>query len=558
MPAPTSSRPAVRLPAIEMPFVSRWDLSYRLCFHLLASLPFYATWFAQPLLAGETVRRLSISSEELLRQAETCEKNRLWMHALDLYAQVMRHDRAAAVKTRHRYLVCLRRLQQHRRHLDPTYIEQVHAISPAKALETYREVLSRLHADYFSADQVTFSKLFRDGMADLRAALEEEAFWQSFGPSTSIPSARELFPLLGLPIDEERLDRLDNVLKAAQMLAGRIHEKSGLAPSALLLELACGACTGLDEYSTYLTPGELHDVCSSWRGDLPSVEPDLTGGQNGRSITGAVSRFSALGAQPGDRFAGLGQYRWKDLRLPISDLLPEKPTSTDLRLARIADANSKNTTSSRFSAPSPSVSMGQLLDDKLGIAYLRILAFQETTLEELDAAIRQLQASGMKSLILDLRGNPGGLFDVAIQIAGRFLSSGLIVSTHGQLREFNQYYYAGGLNVLTVPIVVLVDSETASSAEMLAGALKENQRATLLGQTTFGKGCLQMVQRLTGAASGIRISVAKFYSPQGHAYSVTGLTPDITLSSAEATSAIEQDSQVLAAENFLRSLITER
>jgi carboxyl-terminal processing protease len=165
----------------------------------------------------------------------------------------------------------------------------------------------------------------------------------------------------------------------------------------------------------------------------------------------------------------------------------------------------------------------------------------------------------MRVLILDLRGNAGGPFDVAVQVVERFLTSGVIVTTHGQIggqiRDYNKTYQAHSGNVLAVPLVILVDAETASSAEMVAGALKENQRGKLVGETTFGKGSIQRVDKLKMAPrAGIRMTVARFYTPTGRPYSDTGVAPQVVIRS-EAAMEIGQDAQLQAALDVARPLI---
>src|SRR5262249_30772154 len=159
--------------------------------------------------------------------------------------------------------------------------------------------------------------------------------------------------------------------------------------------------------------------------------------------------------------------------------------------------------------------------------YIRITSFQESTAKELDEALDALQPSGFKALILDLRGNSGGLFEVAVEVARRFLSSGVIVSTQTNDPRFSAIYHARNLAAMNLPWVVVVDGDTASSAEVVAGALKDNKRARLVGQPTFGKGCLQGLLRLGlgqgTSAGGIRITIAKFFSPSGQPYSGRGI-----------------------------------
>lgn len=167
------------------------------------------------------------------------------------------------------------------------------------------------------------------------------------------------------------------------------------------------------------------------------------------------------------------------------------------------------------------------------VGYVRILSFQDNTLGELDEALTNLGKTGVKGLILDLRGNPGGLVEVAIDSARRFLSSGIIASVENQDPKFTTVYHARETAVCTVPLVVLVDGDTASAAEVFAGALKENERARLFGQNTFGKGCTQSLVKLPAArgipTGGLRITVARFFSPKGQPYTPRGVAPDVVV-----------------------------
>jgi carboxyl-terminal processing protease len=159
--------------------------------------------------------------------------------------------------------------------------------------------------------------------------------------------------------------------------------------------------------------------------------------------------------------------------------------------------------------------------------------------QELDNALLELAKVDVKALILDLRGNSGGLMDAAIEVAERFLSKGMIiVSTQHYDPKYNTTYRVRNEQAFALPMVVLVDGDTASAAEVLAGALKDNNRARLVGQTTFGKGCSQEVVRLPsqgllkvppelgGVQTGaIRITVARFLSPGRQPYSGRGVVP---------------------------------
>ncbi len=192
----------------------------------------------------------------------------------------------------------------------------------------------------------------------------------------------------------------------------------------------------------------------------------------------------------------------------------------------------------------PSVVDLQMLDEQIGIGYFQLVGFQESTVAEMDEAVQQLQMQGMKVLILDLRGNPGGLFQTAVHVAERFITAGVIVATESQISTYNKTYTANNLNAWKVPLVLLIDGDTASAAEIIAGAFKDHRRATLVGQTTFGKGSIQYVVELTSVPAGIKITQARFFSPTGHFYGKGGVSPHM---SVERTSMMAFDEAQLQA-----------
>ena len=131
--------------------------------------------------------------------------------------------------------------------------------------------------------------------------------------------------------------------------------------------------------------------------------------------------------------------------------------------------------------------------------------------------------------MIDLRGNPGGLLNVAVEIAERFIDSGLIVSTRGRAQGQTQVLSANGRARWRMPLYVLVDHDSASASEILAGALQDHQRATILGARTYGKGSVQSIFSLRSAPAGLKLTTAKFYSPLNRPYSEQGVQPDIPI-----------------------------
>ena len=169
------------------------------------------------------------------------------------------------------------------------------------------------------------------------------------------------------------------------------------------------------------------------------------------------------------------------------------------------------------------------LDDSIG--YVRITGFHRNTTVDLKAALDTLrQEKNLKVLILDLRGNPGGILDQAISVSDVFLDSGLIVSTRFRTEEQDMVAYArADDSEEDYPIIVLVDGGSASASEIVAGALQDNGRALILGTQTFGKGSVQTIIPMSDG-SGLRLTTASYYTPSGRSIQVSGgITPDIEL-----------------------------
>jgi carboxyl-terminal processing protease len=169
----------------------------------------------------------------------------------------------------------------------------------------------------------------------------------------------------------------------------------------------------------------------------------------------------------------------------------------------------------------PSVENVRMLDVAAGVAYLKITSFQKTTAADLEAALRRLDVAGMRSLVIDLRGNPGGLLSAAVDVSDLFLERGLVVATRG----FN--YSATRSGTWRMPLVVVIDGDSASSSEIFAGAMRDHGRATLVGTRTYGKGSIQGIFPLEVGGVGMRLTTAKFFSPKGLPYSRVGVDPDM-------------------------------
>jgi carboxyl-terminal processing protease len=528
----------------------------RIRFWLPAAIVIAVAAFVSPRVGAATTRLESFDTSKQIRaQARRAEEKSQWLKAAGFYEQLLARNKRSAEFRQH-YQNCLRRAQQLRRQQDVSYRHQVESLSLDNALKVYAEVVTKLQQAYVDKDKATFSLMFREGIRELENGLSDPSFCRMHLAHVDADAIRAFQEQVLVPLRAVEISRREEIQTTVRSLAVAAKTELGLHPSLLVVELASGACAGLDEYTHYLTPGQLIQSDALSRGELVGVGIELAPDEQ-RPVVECVlpaSPAEAVGIRAGDRLLRIDD-RTELTTENATDLLKgELDSAVELEVTG-AGQKPRIVKLKRQVLSLPSVSEPRFIDEHLGIGYVQITGFQESTAQEVDTALAKLEATGMRALVLDLRGNMGGLFDVAVQVAERFLSSGIVAFTRGQSDESNVTYRARPMSTLTVPLVVLIDSDTASSAEMLAGALKDNHRGTLVGQPTFGKGSIQKVRKLQSVPAAIRMTVAKFYSPQGHPYADVGVLPDIAVERPIAVRDLDRDPQVQSALDAARRLI---
>jgi len=193
---------------------------------------------------------------------------------------------------------------------------------------------------------------------------------------------------------------------------------------------------------------------------------------------------------------------------------------------------------------------GEMLEDDIG--YIQISEFADVTVDQFTEAYAVLKGKGAKALILDLRGNPGGLLSAAVDISRQILPEGLIVYTEDKQGK-REEYTCDGTRKIEIPMVVLVNGGSASAAEIVTGAIKDHGVGTVMGTTTYGKGIVQKIYSLSDG-SAIKLTVSAYYTPNGTNIHETGIEPDVeVLFDAEAYYAEESvDNQLEAAKEYLK------
>jgi carboxyl-terminal processing protease len=468
-----------------------------------------------------------------------------WDKACDEYAAILRVNRGLT-DVRESYHRCLRRYHLIFRHRDESYRKEVLGLKYSQALRLCELVVKYLTENAVERNRVQPGRLMRFGIDELIYALSEPEFRQEYlthAKPEAIDRFRDTLRTFADAAGKARSPRdLHNQVRHVAMEAQRVL---GLNAVVTVMEYACGACTAVDEYTLFLSPGQLREWVDACKGNHVGVGLKLRR-EDGKIIinevvTGSPAAEPMVETMMGDQkgqtqailagyhLAVIGKRATADLTVEEAAALLEGDTGSTVDVIVCPPMSEPlPLTLRRRPVYVPSINFTRL-EVKDGVGYLPISCFQETTLQELDDAILALNKGGMRALVLDLRGNGGGLFDVGVEVARRFLASGIIVSTQHADSRLNTTYHARNLDAWGMPLVVLVDGNTASSAEVLAGALKDNRRAKLIGQTTFGKGYSQILMRLKegGLPGAVRLTVAKFFSPLGHSYVGRGIAPHI-------------------------------
>jgi carboxyl-terminal processing protease len=521
-----------------------------------------------------SVSAQAINTGDLLKQAAECERQHDWLEACRLYDEVLHRNRRDDARIRQAYQRCLRRYHLAHRHQDKLYRLALEHLTPSQALDMYAHVLETIARVYTDRQKSSPGALFAQGLEELGFAFEEPSFLREYFPAVShetLDAFQKKLTAWGKRKIATRTEARDQV-----GAIGRTAQQMGFGPRPMILtvitlEFLNGACNALDEYTFFLTPGRYREVQAALSGQLVSIGVDLEVIDGQLKIRRVYPHSPAEQADlaPNDRLVRIDGQSTHELTAEKAAELLRGRAGSFVRLEVVPadpiDSMSRLVEVKRAPVTVPSVEfellkepfeidLGGGMKGLFPIGKLTISYFQESTLQEVKEALTALQDYGMKVLILDLRGNPGGLFKSAVEIAELFLPEGIIVVSQTHL-HFKDRKLSGTIrseqpDAYLMPMVVLIDGETASAAEVLAGALKDNGRAKLVGHTTYGKGTLQCVIPLDKPyferlPAGIRITVAKLLSPSWQPYSGKGIQPNFE-------SILEGNAILIEARQFLR------
>jgi len=330
--------------------------------------------------------------------------------------------------------------------------------------------------------------------------------------------------------DQVDLDDIRNFSRVYEIVRQAYVEK--VDNKTLMKAAITGMLSGLDPHSEYLD-----------KNGLAQLSEDTTGQYSGLGIEviqvdGGLRIVSPIDDTPAARAGILAGDSIVKINGTLIDPQNVSTMYTQLRgkpgskiTLTIAHAKSGKLIDLHLVRENISISSVKVRELEPGYAYLRISQFQEDTASDLERKLGALisKHGPQSGTILDLRNNPGGLLTSAVSVSDDFLTSGIIVTTRGRLRDANMSFGAHPGDLLNGgPMVVLVNNGTASAAEIVSGALKDNHRALIMGQRTFGKGVVQTVLPLD-ADHAVKITTARYYTPNGTSIQAEGIKPDIAL-----------------------------
>lgn len=465
--------------------------------------------------------------DRLLRDGHELELQRRWSEAVVHYEDAMRRY-PADPSLRRRFEYARMHYDLSRRYLDRSFRDAVLRLSASEALDLYAQVLLKIQSHYVETPQ--WKDVVERGTEGFEVALGEADFLASHAPSrnrASIDALRgELRRVLGPRVVASRQDATAAVATAARLAEQRL----GIRPTAVVLEYLCGATNSLDPYSAFLTPDQLHEVYAQIDGNFVGLGIELKSQDGSLLIVRVIpgSPADQGGIRTGDRIVAVDGHSTRGLSTDeAANLLQgEEGNLVELSLADSGTAGARRLVLRRRRVEVPSVERAEIVDAEAGVALCRVSCFQKTTARDLESALWRLHRDGMRSLVVDLRGNPGGLLLAAVEAADLFLDRGIIVATRGRNTQEDFTYTAHENGTWQVPLVVLIDGDSASAAEIFAGAIRDHRRGTIVGARSYGKGSVQGIFPIDGSPAGVRLTTAKFYSPNGQPYSGVGVEPD--------------------------------
>lgn len=324
-------------------------------------------------------------------------------------------------------------------------------------------------------------------------------------------------------LEDDAVEKLDEIYNAVNIYYYEDFEKDELEES-----LYKGLVEGLnDPYSVYYTKEEYEDMMVSTTGTYYGIGAGLS--QNIETMVVTITKVyrgtpaEEAGLKNGDIILSVEDLDATSMEVSklVQHIRGEEGTTVHMTIYRESTQETLQFEVERRHVELPSIE-GEMLEGNIG--YIQITEFQDKTDEQFEVMLKMLQKQGAKGLIIDVRANPGGLLSTVVNLLDQVLPEGLLVYVEDKYG--NRDEYTSNAECVDLPIVVLMDETSASASEIFAGAMKDYEYATLVGKTTYGKGIVQNIIRLSDGDA-MKITTAKYFTPKGNDIHKVGVTPDV-------------------------------
>ena len=478
----------------------------------------------------------SVVITDILKTGEELERKGLWGDALTLYERAQKvHAQSKDIEKK--LFNARTHFDVKRRYADPAFIRTVQSTSLLTAQNILSEVLLKIETHY--VNQPEWVMLVRQGLANVDVALYESTFQKQHLATQAEANINYAYQRIHQIAQQFRVGTRKNAFDFAEAIAKSLETDLGISQQVTLFEFINGATTALDPYSSFLTGDQYAEVMSQIDGNFVGLGIEIRPRKDTLQIMAVIPKGPAdkSGLQKGDYILSIDRQVVAEVGGDAAADLLKGPAGTLLTLQIQRGQNQYSLNIARSRVDIPSLQDVSIIDKQNGIGYIKLINFQKTTAHSFEQALWNLHRQGMKSLIVDVRGNPGGLLTASVDVADLFVQNGVLVSTKGRNPREDFIHQARTEGTWkSLPLTVLVDRDSASASEIFAGAIADLRRGTIVGETSYGKGSVQGIFPLNMARGGIRLTTAKFYSPSGTAISDRGVKPDVAIHTTQRPS----------------------
>jgi carboxyl-terminal processing protease len=411
------------------------------------------------------------------------------------------------------------------RYGNPAVVRLLRSLSNEQGMQLYAEVSILIDSRHLKPS--TYDARVKQAAKSLLEGLENRAFLRANGldadPSRTAAFRRDVEQL----VNSQPISGRDEAYQALRWTMNAAEQHAGMRPSVAVLEFVFGSTDSLDKYSGFVPTIDRGSPSVELEDHIVGVGVEIKPDEHGLVVVNALAGGPAAeaGLQKGDLIESVNGQPVAGETLEAAVSLITGPPGSRVTLGVRRDERLADISLVRRRVEVHSVSEVKMLDQNVG--YIKLDKFAQNSSEEFDRALWGLHRDGMKSLVVDVRGNPGGLLTTAVQMCNKFVPSGMLVSTRGRDVADNTVEYASRQRTWKVPLVVLVDQNSASASEIFAAAVQENGRGLIVGERTYGKGTVQTHFPLQTVSANLRLTTARFFSPNGRVMADAGVEPDI-------------------------------